>query len=196
LSTKTERFYNQFSFLYPCADLFLKGQKQALFSEINRLPYGQLLEIGVGNGKHLPLYKTHQVTGIDTSQAMLQTALRYKKESMQLLHMNGENLQFGNNSFHYVVLSHVMAVVDNPNLVLEEAYRVLKPGGQIFILNHFTPNNGLRYFDKAFHKVGRLLHFQSEFYISSMQALQKFRLLKEKNLGRFSYFKLLIYAKP
>lgn len=195
MSNHTHTFYNKFSFFYPCVDLFLSGQKKHLFKEINKLPCGQLLEIGVGHGKHLHLYKKHQVTGIDTSQAMLQTALKYKKENTQLLHMNGENLHFADATFDYVVLSHVMAVVAQPDKVLEESYRVLKPGGQVFILNHFTPNNSLRHLDSAFQRVGKLFHFRSLFYISNLKALHKFTLLKEINVGQLSYFKLLIYAK-
>lgn len=196
MSNHTHTFYNRFSFFYPCVDLFLSGQKKQLFKEINSLPPGALLEVGVGHGKHLHHYKKHYITGIDTSQAMLQTAEKHKQQSMQLLHMDGENLQFSDASFDYVVLSHVMAVVDHPNKVLEEVYRVLKPGGKIFILNHFTPNNGLRYLDSAFQSVGRLFHFRSLFYISHLKALHKFKLLKEVNVGQLSYFKLLIYAKP
>ena len=166
-----------------------------MFQEINKLPCGQLLEIGVGHGKHLRLYKKHQITGIDTSQAMLQTAQKHKKENMQLLHMNGESLHFADDTFDYVVLSHVMAVVDHPDKVLEETHRVLKPGGQIFILNHFTPNNSLKHIDKAFQRVGKLFHFKSLFYTSSLKGLHKFTLLKEINVGQLSYFKLLIYTK-
>lgn len=195
MSQQTHIFYNRFSFFYPCIDLFLKGQKKALFREINTLPFGQLLEIGVGNGKHLQFYKNHQITGIDTSLAMLQTAEKCKNENITLLQMNGENLLFSDASFDYVVLSHVIAVVGNPDKMLEETYRVLKPGGKIFILNHFTPDNGLKHFDSAFQRVGKLFHFKSLFYTSSLKALHQFTLLKELNLGRLSYFKLLIYTK-
>ena len=195
MSNHTHTFYNKFSFFYPCVDLFLRRQKKRLFQEVNSLPCGQLLDIGVGHGKHLQFYKKHQITGIDTSQAMLQTALKYKKENLQLLHMDGEDLQFADATFDYVVLSHVMAVVAHPDKVLEESYRVLKPGGQVFILNHFTPNNGLKHIDSAFQRVGRLFHFRSLFYISNLKALHKFTLLKEINVGQLSYFKLLIYAK-
>jgi phosphatidylethanolamine/phosphatidyl-N-methylethanolamine N-methyltransferase len=195
VSRQTDHFYNSFSFLYPLVDLFLKPQKRRLFREINCLPAGELLEIGVGNGQHLPLYTTHRITGIDTSSTMLQIAGIYKKENIHLLQMNGESLCFGDRSFDYVVLSHVIAVVDDPEKVLSETYRVLKPGGKVFILNHFTPDNWLRHIDKAFQPVSRLLYFRSVFVIHSFPAIQKFVPDQEIGFGRFSYFKLLIYRK-
>jgi phosphatidylethanolamine/phosphatidyl-N-methylethanolamine N-methyltransferase len=74
MSKQTTAFYNHFSFLYPFIDLFLKPHKKLLFDELNILPDGKVLEVGVGNGMHLQLYKKHEVIGIDTSTAMLRVA--------------------------------------------------------------------------------------------------------------------------
>lgn len=195
VTKRIENFYNNFSFFYPIVDIFLKPQKSKLCSEINSLPPGLLLEIGVGNGSHLHLYQKHEITGIDTSRNMLDTAKKYRNKNIELLQMNGENLQFQDASFDYAVLSHVIAVANNPEKVLEETYRVLKPDGKIFILNHFTPDNGLKHFDKAFDRVAKLFHFRSLFYINGLTSIKKFTLLKEIKFGRFAYFKLLIYSK-
>ncbi len=195
MTNKTQHFYNNFSFFYPVVDIFLKPQKRKLSNEINFLLPGRLLEIGVGNGSHLKYYNTHQITGIDTSGAMIERAKKNKKENTELIQMDGENLHFQEEYFDYAVLSHVIAVVDNPEKMLEEVYRVLKPGGQIFILNHFTPNNWLSRFDKAFSRIALLFHFKSVFYIDSLHAIKNFKLLKEIRFGRLSYFKLLIYSK-
>ena len=176
-------------------DIFLKPQKSKLFQEINNLPFGQLLEIGVGNGKHLQLYKTHKIIGIDTSLNMLEIAGNQSSEHIELLQMNGETLLFQDQTFDYVILSHVIAVVDNPEKLLEETYRVLKPNGKIFILNHFTPNNWLRHVDYSFQIVSKIFHFKSVFYINSLTTIKKFTLLKEISVGQLSYFKLLIYGK-
>lgn len=194
MSKQTHKFYNHFSLFYPLVDVFLKPQKRRLFQEINALPHGKLLEIGVGNGKHLHLYKTHQITGIDTSSAMLKIASKQQAD-VDLKEMNGEDLLFPDQHFDYIVLSHVIAVVDRPGSVLEEVYRVLKPEGKIFILNHFTPNNWLRHIDHSFRLFSKLFHFRSVFRVEHLHTLKKFRLLHEIGFGRLSYFKLLIYSK-
>lgn len=193
--SQTEDFYDCFSFFYPLVDIFLRPQKLRLFSEINELPPGKLLEIGVGNGHHLPLYKIHQITGIDTSASMLNVAAKKKPANVELLQMNGESLLFRPETFDYIVLSHVIAVVDKPDRLLTEVYRVLRPDGKVFVLNHFTPKNWLSYVDRSFQWISKAFHFSSLFYIDNLPALKKFRLLQEISFGRLSYFKLLIYRK-
>lgn len=195
MGKQTDSFYNRFSFLYPLVDVFLKPQKRVLFNEINELPEGNLLEIGVGNGAHFKLYKRHKITGIDTSVAMLGVASKRCGGRIEVLRMDGEKLQFHDSQFNYVVLSHVIAVVDDPGQLLEEVYRVIKPQGKIFILNHFTPENWLGHVDRALGVVSKMLHFKSFFSLSDIASIKRFRLVKEINLGFASYFKLLIYQK-
>ncbi|MCQ6959106.1 class I SAM-dependent methyltransferase [Mucilaginibacter aquariorum] len=195
MNNQTDHFYNKFSFLYPLVDVFLKPQKKVLFDEINRLPEGNLLEIGVGNGAHFHLYKKHKVVGIDTSAAMLEIARKKCCENIKVFKMDGKALLFYDEEFDYVVLSHVIAVVDDPEQLLKEVLRVLKPQGQVFILNHFTPNNWLRHFDRAFGMISKFFHFKSVFCIDEITTIKKFILLKEVHFGLASYFKLLIYQK-
>lgn len=192
----TGKFYNCLSFLYPAIDHFLKGYKKVLIEAVNNGAPGKLLEIGVGNGSHLSLYGAHQITGIDISEAMLQQAQHFKNGQTKLLLMNGENLLFPEACFDYVVISHVLAVTRDPDQLIKQIYKVLKPGGKLFILNHFTPDNWLRHVDRAFQPLSSLFHFRSSFHLSDIKELQRFSLCKQTELGKGSYFKLLIFCKP
>jgi phosphatidylethanolamine/phosphatidyl-N-methylethanolamine N-methyltransferase len=194
LSAQTN-FYNRFSFLYPLVDVFLKPQKKKFFNEINQLPYGNLLEIGVGNGSHFSLYKNHKITGIEISSSMLNAAKKNSTGEIELFQMNGEQLEFPINSFDYVVLSHVIAVADQPEKLLSQCYNVLKPNGKLLILNHFTPNNWLKYMDRIFSLASGLFHLKSLFYIEYIKTIDQFKLEKEIALKPLSYFKILIFAK-
>lgn len=195
MSNQTEAFYNKFSFFYPLVDVFLKAQKNMLFKEINILPEGKVLDIGVGNGTHLRKYKKHKVVGIDTSASMLKIARKQNSPNIELVQMDGTALLYDNACFDYVVLAHVIAVVDDSEKLMEEVLRVLKSGGKVYILNHFTPDNWLRYVDKAFNVASGLFHFKSVFYLHDIATFRKFILLKEIPLGAVSYFKLLVYQK-
>jgi phosphatidylethanolamine/phosphatidyl-N-methylethanolamine N-methyltransferase len=195
VNRQTSKFYDNFSFFYPLVDVFLRSQKRVLFDEINKLPAGKVLEIGVGNGAQLKHYTTHKVTAIDSSIKMLDIARKKKISNVEFIPMNGEDLLFEKDSFDYVVMSHVIAVVDEPEKMLRESFRVLKPGGRIIILNHFTPGNWLRYIDKSFSFLSRRFHFRSHFRMEDLKTLSSFDLLKRVDLGWFSYFKLLIYQK-
>lgn len=188
-------FYDKFSVFYPLVNIFLNRQKKVLFNEINRLPEGALLEIGVGNGTHLHYYQKHKVIGIDTSIAMLNAARKHNCGNIELVQMDGKALSFDGERFDYIVLSHVIAVVDDPEKLMEEVWRVLKPEAKVFILNHFTPNNWLKYIDHAFSVFSRLFYFKSVFNIHDIITIKKFTLLKEIHFGSASYFKLLIYQK-
>ena len=195
MSSKSTVFYNRFSFLYPVVDVFLSPQKRLLTREINKMPHGQLLDVGVGNGSHLKYYKRHNITGIDTSLEMLNKARSSNNNRVELIEMNGEDLSFYSGSFDYVVLSHVIAVVDDPEQLLLEVYRVLRPGGYLFILNHFTPKNWIRHIDQGFDYCARLLHFRSIFRQKDLKALSKLELKSEISTSISGYFKLLIFLK-
>jgi phosphatidylethanolamine/phosphatidyl-N-methylethanolamine N-methyltransferase len=191
----SDKFYDRLAFLYPVVDLFLMPQKRIFFRKINEYPCGQLLEIGVGNGQHLKYYRTHKITAVDTSKQMLRKASAQAGADVVLLQMNGEALSFPDQAFDYVVLSHVITVVNDPEQVLKEVHRVLKPCGKIFILNHFTPNNWLGIIDRLFLRISKWFHFKSVFQTTSLGTLEKFTLLREFSAGIFSYFKILIYEK-
>ena len=195
MSRQTEKFYDWFSNLYPVVELFLQWNKRALLREVNALPPGRLLEIGVGSGAHLPRYRRHEVVGIDTSARMLAIAAKRAGPGLELLQMNGERMTFPDADFDYVVMSYVLAVVDHPERLLEEAHRVLRPNGVLLILNHVTPSNALRHVDAVIRPLARAFRFRSVFYVESLKALSRFRLLKEANF-LCSYFKLMIYSKP
>ena len=191
----SEKFYDRFTILYPLVEVFLKPQKTKFFKTINGFPPGRLLEIGIGNGTNLPYYANHDIVGVDTSRSMLARAEQHRKDNMQLFHMNGETLSFQNEVFDYVILSHVITVVDDAEKLLNEVFRVLKPDGKVFILNHFTPDNWLKYLDKSVETISRRFHFKSVFPVTRINRQRKFRLLKEMDAGLFSYFKILIYEK-
>ena len=196
MNNSTTSFYNEFAGLYPLVDVFLKPQKSVLIREINKHPPGDLLDIGVGNGSHLRHYENHNIVGIDTSAGMLDRAARNNPGHARLFLMNGESLTFQNNSFDYVVLSHVIAVSRHPDQLLREVHRILKPQGKVFILNHFTPDNWLGRVDKAFALISDRFHFRSAFFLEDISAIKRFTLVKETPLGPFSYFKLLILKRP
>jgi phosphatidylethanolamine/phosphatidyl-N-methylethanolamine N-methyltransferase len=195
MNSASEKFYDRLTGFYPVIDFFIKPQKRKFFNMINCYPSGKVLEIGVGNGSHLKYYKTHEITGIDTSDGMLDRARRYQRDNIQVAKMNAEELSFPDETFDYIILSHVIAVVENPEKVLEEAYRVLKPHGKVFILNHFTPDNGLKYLDRLMSGISTLFHFKSVFNINSVRSIERFKLLGSFAAGSSSYFKILIYEK-
>lgn len=99
-----------------------------------------ILEIGVGTGKNFEYYPlSARMTAIDFSDKMLEVARRKKKRKkidVDLHCMDVESLDFADNCFDTVVASFVFCSVPSPRKGLKEIYRVLKPGGQIVLLEH------------------------------------------------------------
>lgn len=186
-------FYNWFSSFYPLVDVLLWPQKKYLVQELNKQPPGHLLELGVGTGSHLPLYKGHRITGIDTSEGMLKKVPAM--EGLVLLNMDATAMDFKDNSFDYIVMSHLLAVVEDPDQLLREAKRVLKTQGKLFILNHFSPDNFLGELDRVVANMAGRIYLRSNFKVEDLPAFKQWHLLKDLNLGFGRYFKLLIFQK-
>lgn len=192
-----DRFYNAIAPFYWLIDYCLRMHKKPLIKLIQDLPSGKLLSMGVGYGKELCHFHKHQVIGIDLSSEMLKKAAKYNVNgsTIRLKKMNAECTDFQNESFDYIVISHMLSVCDHPQNVLKEASRLLKRGGQILILNHFTPNNILQYFDAIFEQISRLFHFRSCFYLENIHLSKDLKVRKIIPVGRQGYYKLIQVEK-
>lgn len=177
-------FYDRFGWLYPLADGFCAPGRRRLIEHVNREPAGQLLEIGVGPGWHLPYYRGHQVTAIDCSTRMVASSRRCSPRAV-VRQMDGERLDFADASFDYAILCHVLSVTENPAAMLAEARRVLRPGGRLFILNHETPANAWRHVDALLEPLARRLRFRSWFRIEAIAGVEQFRLRRLRAGGLF-----------
>jgi len=197
VSNNTVReFYDSLAFIYPIVDLFLMKRRRYVIHEINSLPKGKVLEIGVGICSHLDYYEQHSITGIDLSDRMLAKAqIRRKSKEIHLIRMDGEQLDFLNDSFDYIFICHTLAVTGNPNRMIDEASRVLKPCGLIYILNHDTPNNWVKYIDIAFNPISRMFNYSSHFNVNTVQSLSRLKLVKQQSFGVYSYTKLFVFQK-
>lgn len=100
----------------------------------------RVLEIGVGTGKNFPYYPPDtDVTAIDISPKMIAHAERKAEREgtpVQLELGDAQNLRFPDDSFDTVVATFVFCSVPDPVQGLREAARVLKPGGQLLLLEH------------------------------------------------------------
>jgi phosphatidylethanolamine/phosphatidyl-N-methylethanolamine N-methyltransferase len=131
---------------------------------------GHILEVGVGTGISLPDYgRGNRLVGVDISEPMLRKA-QARVAERGLAHVDGlalmdaENLAFRDASFDVVVAQFVITAVPHPEATLDDLARVVKPGGEIVLVNHIGAEAGLRRaFELCFALLARRLGWRPEF---------------------------------
>ena len=131
---------------------------------------GRILEVGVGTGISLPDYdRNNRLTGVDLSEPMLRKAHERVAEKKlanveALAVMDAERLALPDHSYDVVVAQYVITAVPNPEATLDEFARVLKPGGEIVLVNHIGAEEGpRRLFEQWFAPIARRLGWRPEF---------------------------------
>ncbi|MCG6136591.1 MAG: class I SAM-dependent methyltransferase [Nostoc sp. LLA-1] len=106
---------------------------------------GEVLEIGFGTGLNLSYYPKgleHLVT-IDSNPGANKLAeKRIQSSSITVDNqvLNGESLPMLDNTFDSVVSTFTLCSITKIEQALKEVYRVLKPGGKFFFLEHGLSN--------------------------------------------------------
>jgi phosphatidylethanolamine/phosphatidyl-N-methylethanolamine N-methyltransferase len=106
---------------------------------------GPILDVGVGTGLDLPLFSpTVRVVGVDLCEPMLLRAShrirRHRLANVEgLACMDACRLGFKDKSFGCVVLMYILSVAPHPTAILDEAARVVRPGGEIIVVNRISP---------------------------------------------------------
>jgi phosphatidylethanolamine/phosphatidyl-N-methylethanolamine N-methyltransferase len=144
-----EKAYARWAPVYDvlCGPVFVNGRRAA--ARAARAVGGRILEIGVGTGLSFDDYDaTTEITGIDISVPMIARA-RERAASGRYPHVKGlavmdaHDLRFEEASFDCVVGQFVITLVADPERVLSECARVVKPGGQIILVNHLYSERGV-----------------------------------------------------
>lgn len=100
----------------------------------------KLLEVGCGTGLFLDhLYRGgFDITGVDRSPIMLESARRRLGNRASLYLCNGENLPFEENEFDFTLLWTVLEFSADPEAMLREAARVSAGGVLVGFLNRHS----------------------------------------------------------
>ncbi|MCZ4268464.1 class I SAM-dependent methyltransferase [Rhodobacteraceae bacterium G21628-S1] len=161
---------------------------------------GHVLEVGVGTGLSLPHYDPEvRITGVDFSAEMLAKAQRKVdaldlQKRVDLQRMDARELAFENASFDTITAMHVLSVVPEPEKVMAEIARVLKPGGKVVITNHFAKTTGVMAgLERVAAPMANLIGWHSDFKMDTIlqePSLQIAELRKLPPLGMMTFLVL------
>ena len=167
---------------------------------------GRVLEVGVGTGISLGYYTPRsRVWGIDLSEQMLQVA-RKRVYEHRMTHVEGlsvmdaERLDFSAASFDVIMAQYVVNTVPHPNIALDEFARVVRPGGEIILVNRIGADAGPRHMaERLLSPVAHRLGWRSEFpwqhFSAWLDRHTDIRLIERRTMPPFGHFSLIRFGK-
>ncbi len=200
--TAMTRAYAKWAPVYDalCGPFFRSGRQAA--AALARSLGRDILEIGVGTGLSFADYRSdNRITGIDASPEMiakatsrLRTGNHPQVEDLEV--MDAHELSFPEASFDVIVAQFVITLVQNPERVLDEAFRVLRPGGSIVLVNHFYSEAGpLAAVERGAGQAARRLGLRPDFPFARIETWCRLngavQVVKREKLAPFGWFTLV-----
>ncbi|HVV39687.1 MAG TPA: class I SAM-dependent methyltransferase [Nitrobacter sp.] len=167
---------------------------------------GCILDVGVGTGLSLSDYsRSTTLCGVDISEPMLRKA-QERVRALNLTNvatlavMDAKSLAFPGSFFDAVVAQYVITAVPDPEATLDDFIRVLKPGGELILVNHIGAEGGARrLFELAFAPLARRLGWRPEFpwerLVTWAERHGGVALIERRPMPPMGHFSLIRYRK-
>ncbi len=133
---------------YSLRSSFYSGVESKLVNFLGFETGKKVLDVGCGTGFLCQFivskfgYLDLDITGMDLQDELLEQAVRSaESEKLPVRYIKGDahQIPFPDESFDYLVSHTLIKWVQNPDKVLQEMHRVLKPGGRIYIAERILP---------------------------------------------------------
>ena len=202
-----DKVYSQYDLMNDFMSLGIhRIWKKNLLNMMNPHDNQNLIDVACGTGDIAKLFlnlvnKSSHITCVDPNKGMIQKGKEKLKEFKNLKWVNAsaENLPIKDDCFDFYTISFGLRNTKNLNHALEEAYRVLKPGGRYFCLEFSKiQNSSLNFLYKNYSKIipsiGKIVVGESEPYDYLIKSIEEFvsqeellDLLKKNNFKECSY---------
>ena len=194
-----QRSYSLIAPLYDMviARALLTPRRRSISSLPADLP-AHILISGVGTGLDLPLLPTlHRYTALDFNAAMLARA-RPRAANLDIALTLGDSmaLPYADAAFDHVLLHLILAVVPEPQRCLQEAARVLRPGGTIIVFDKFLQPQQNAWLRRALTPVSRRIATRMDVVFEEvLAAVPDLRVLSDEPLYAKGWFRGIVLKK-
>jgi len=135
----------RYTILTPVYDLIAGYFKESRKKSVDALEIkvgDKVLIVGAGTGLDLAFLPNDcEIVATDITPAMIELIKKRSSTSnrrVQAIVMDGQRLEFADNSFDKIILHLILAVIPDPIACIKESERVLKPGGHIVVFDKFV----------------------------------------------------------
>ncbi len=113
----------------------LKKEMDLLDKEGERWNNKRVLDIGIGDGPYVVEYlrRGFTVIGLDNDLEISKPLRKYFGEDINFLLADGKQIPLRSECVDVVFMCELLEHLNDPSKALEEAFRVMKPGGYLFI---------------------------------------------------------------
>ena len=180
--------------------------KKNFIAWLNPQANTKLIDVASGTGDIAKLFLEKvnfksKVYCVDENKSMLNLSKKKikKTKNIEWFCCSAERLPFKNNYFDYYTISFGIRNVENLNYALQEAHRVLKPGGRFLCLEFSKVRNELlnkfyKTYSKSIPTIGKFIIGKSEPYEYLIDSIEKFynqeeflQKIKNNNFSNITY---------
>ena len=201
---KKEKYWSKFADTFDEDQRYIVGGavQQAIMERLSgERDLGELIELGCGAGFYTKVLAPNasHVTATDLSDEMLAVARTQLKDlqNVTVEKADCENTAFPDGKFGSVFMANLVHVIENPSTTLREAYRILKDGGLLLIVDY--TGYGMKRFEmmkmgiRTLRKFGKPLRYFRSLSPDELRSLvesaefkvQEVQLIGDKSKGLF-----------
>ena len=202
-----DKVYNKYDLMNDLMSLGVhRTWKKILINMMNASKNQNLIDVACGTGDIAKFFlksvnNNSHITCVDPNEGMIakgkQKLNQYKNCSWVI--SSAENLPFNDNKFDFYTISFGLRNTKDLDKTLNEAYRVLKPGGKFLCLEFSKiQNSNLEFIYKTYSKfipdIGKIVVGKREPYEYLIKSIENFvnqdellDLMRQNNFERCSY---------
>ena len=163
-----------------------RSWKEKFIDWMNPQPETKLIDVASGTGDIAKLFsnktkKSGQITCVEPNNQMLNQGKKKlsKYDNIKWINAPAEKIPTEDNTFDYYSISYGIRNVSDVNIVLKEAFRVLKPGGRFMCLEFSKIDNELlnflyKTYSKTIPFIGKLVVGSDKPYKYLIESIEKF----------------------